>query len=100
MKSVDILIKNANEILTLEGPNKPRIKSEMNNLGIIKGGDIAIENGKIVDIGLNLNYDAESIISKGRTNLSNFARRNDFSRVVVFTKEIVDDLVDIIKERL
>lgn len=73
MKSVDIFIKNANEILSLKGPNKPRIKSEMSDLGIIKRGDIAIENGKIVDIGLNLNYGAEFVINaKGKTVLPGF----------------------------
>jgi imidazolonepropionase len=62
MANVDILIKNANELITLKGPNKPRIKSQMNNLSIIKDGSIAIKEGKIVDIGKNLRYNAEKTI--------------------------------------
>jgi len=62
MANVDILIKNANELITLKGPNKPRIKSQMNNLSIIKDGSIAIKEDKIVDIGKNLRYNAEKTI--------------------------------------
>jgi imidazolonepropionase len=62
MTNVDILIKNANELITLKGPNKPRIKKQMNNLSIIKGGSIAIKDGKIVDVGKNLRCNAEKII--------------------------------------
>ena len=73
METVDILIKNANEIITLKGPNKPRIKKEMNNLGIISNGSIAINNGKIVDIGKNLNYKSENTIdAKGKTVMPGF----------------------------
>lgn len=62
MVNVDILIKNANELITLKGPNKPRIKKQMNNLSIIKDGSIAIKDGKIVDIGKNIRYNAEKTI--------------------------------------
>ena len=40
METVDILIKNANELITLKGPNKPRIKKQMSNLSIINKGDL------------------------------------------------------------
>jgi len=67
METVDILIINANEIITLKGKNQPRIKKEMENLGIIKNGSIAIKNGKIVEIGKNLKYKSEDIIDvKGK----------------------------------
>jgi imidazolonepropionase len=62
MANVDILIKDANELITLRGPNKPRIKNQMNNLSIIKDGSIAIKDGKIVDIGKNLRYNTEKTI--------------------------------------
>ncbi|MDH7517889.1 MAG: imidazolonepropionase [Candidatus Thermoplasmatota archaeon] len=62
MVNVDILIKNANELITLHGHNKPRVKKQMNNLSIIKGGSIAIRDGKIVDVGKNLMYNAEKTI--------------------------------------
>jgi len=63
METVDLIIKNANEIVTLKGPNKPRIKKEMSELSIIKNGSIAIKNGKIFDIGKNLRYKADQKIN-------------------------------------
>ena len=62
METVDILIKNSNELITLKGPNKPRTKKEMSNLSIIKKGSIAIKNGIIVEIGKNLKYKAKKTI--------------------------------------
>ena len=62
METIDILIKNASELITLSGKNSPRIKHEMNDLGIITGGSIAIKNSRIVDVGKNLTYDAATIL--------------------------------------
>ena len=62
MQSVDLLITHASELLTLKGPRKPRIRGQMRNLGIMKNGSIAIQNGGIVDVGRNLRYKAETII--------------------------------------
>jgi len=62
METCDILLKNANELITLKGLNKPRTKNEMNDLSIIKGGSVAIKNGKIVDVGKKLNYKANKTI--------------------------------------
>ena len=73
MEIADILIENINEILTLKGQNKPRIKSEMNDLGIIKNGSIAIKNNKILDIGKNLKYKAlKKIDAKDKIALPGF----------------------------
>lgn len=73
METVDILIKNANEIVTLKGKNKPRISKEMKDLAIINKGSIAINNGKIFDIGKNLNYKSENVInSKGKIVIPGF----------------------------
>ncbi|PNX48456.1 MAG: imidazolonepropionase [Thermoplasmata archaeon M9B1D] len=73
METADILIKNANELITLKGPNKPRIKKQMSNLGIIKKGSIAIKNEKIIDVGTNLKYKAKNIIdAKGKTVMPGF----------------------------
>jgi len=47
MEKADIIIKNAAELITLQGPNRARVKHEMNTLGIIKRGSIAIKDGKI-----------------------------------------------------
>ena len=73
MEIVDILIKNANEIISLKGPNRPRTKKEMNDLKIIKNGSIAIKDGKIFDIGKNLKYKSKKTIdAKGKTVLPGF----------------------------
>ncbi|UCF49962.1 MAG: imidazolonepropionase [Thermoplasmatales archaeon] len=73
MKTVDILIKNANELVTLKGQNNPRKKSEMNNLGVLNNSSIAINDGKIVDIGKNLKYNSEKVIdAKGKTVMPGF----------------------------
>jgi imidazolonepropionase len=63
MESVDLLIIHANELLTLKGPKKPRIREQMRNLGIVKNGSIAIKNGRIVDVGRNLRYKSDNIIN-------------------------------------
>jgi imidazolonepropionase len=48
----DFVIINANELVTLKGSSeKPRVKDEMRNLGIIKNGAVAVKDGKIVAIG-------------------------------------------------
>jgi imidazolonepropionase len=62
MESVDLLITNASELLTLKGPKKPRKREQMNRLSIIKNGSVAIKNGLIVDVGRNLRYKAETTI--------------------------------------
>jgi len=62
METVDILLKNANELITLKGSNSARKKEEMGNLSIIKNGYIAVKDSKIVDVGKNLDYNAKKII--------------------------------------
>ena len=73
MYTVDILIKNANELVTIKGENKPRTKKEISNLSIINSGSIAIKDGNIIEIGKNLKYKAEKIIdAKGKTVMPGF----------------------------
>jgi len=73
METVDILLENANELITLKGPSRPRVKKEMSSLGIIKNGSIAIKNGKIVDVGKNLRYKAKkTIVTSGKTVMPGF----------------------------
>ncbi len=66
METVDVLIKNANELITLRGSNKPRIKNQMSQLSIIKNGSIAIKDGLIFDIGKNLRYKSDKIIDANK----------------------------------
>jgi len=73
METVDILLENANELITLKGSNKPRTKKEMSNLGIIKNGSIAVKDGIIIEIGKNLKYKAKQTIdATGKTVLPGF----------------------------
>jgi len=73
MEKVDILIKNANELITLKGPNSPRKRKEMRDIGIIKNGSVAIKNGIIVGVGKNLSYKAETVVdAKGKTVMPGF----------------------------
>jgi len=73
MKTVDILIKNASELVTLKGYNTPRTKQQMNNLSIINNGSIAVNDGKIVEVGKNLEYSADKTIdAAGKTVMPGF----------------------------
>jgi imidazolonepropionase len=73
METVDILIKNANELITLKGPNNPRTKKQMSNLSIIQKGSIGVRDGKIIETGKNLKCKAEKIIdASGKIVLPGF----------------------------
>jgi imidazolonepropionase len=52
MKTVDLIIKNARQLLTLRSVQKgPRTKDEMENLGVIEDGAVAILGNEIVGVG-------------------------------------------------
>ena len=77
-ENVDVLIVNANEVITLTGFSKrPAAGAEMEKLGIIKDGAVAIKDGIIVDVGnsevLKKRYTADKKIdAKNRTVLPGF----------------------------
>ena len=48
---IDLIIKNAKELLTLSGSQKPRSGKEMDNLSIIENGAVAVNDGLIVAVG-------------------------------------------------
>jgi len=51
-EEVDLLIENAGEVVTLRGGSrKPLVGEQMKNLGIIKDGSVAVNDGKIVAAG-------------------------------------------------
>jgi imidazolonepropionase len=62
MESVDLLVMHASELLSIRGPNKPRVRNQMKDLGCIKNGSLAIRDGLIVDVGRNLQYKAENVL--------------------------------------
>ncbi|UCF58307.1 MAG: imidazolonepropionase [Candidatus Bathyarchaeota archaeon] len=50
-EKVDLLIENASELVTLSGgTQRPLLGERMRDLGIIKGGSIAVRNGRIVSV--------------------------------------------------
>ncbi len=75
---VDILIVDAEELITLKGySERPKIGAELRDLGIIPRGAVAVMNGKIVDVGktdvLVKKYDADLLIdASGKIVLPGF----------------------------
>ncbi|MBS3768365.1 MAG: imidazolonepropionase, partial [Candidatus Cloacimonetes bacterium] len=65
MQKVDLLIKNAKELLTLAS-DKPKTGKDMQDLGIINDGAVAVDNGKIVAVGtttsINREYKAQIVL--------------------------------------
>ncbi|SCG83112.1 imidazolonepropionase [Proteiniborus sp. DW1] len=47
----DIVIKNISQLVTMEGPDRPRIKEEMKNIGLIENGILAISGDEIIYVG-------------------------------------------------
>lgn len=47
----DLVIKNIDKLFTLKGPNRPRAKEEMREVGLIENGIVAIENDRIIYVG-------------------------------------------------
>ncbi len=77
-EKVNLLIVNADELVTLGGGNqKPRVGKQMGELGIIRNGGLAIKDGVIVAVGktpeVTKVYRAETILSaNGKTVLPGF----------------------------
>jgi imidazolonepropionase len=80
-EGVDLLIKNASELVTLSGNNQaPRIKQQMVELGIIEGGAIAVLDGRIVAVGktdeveqdVKITSETRIIDAKGKTVMPGF----------------------------
>ncbi|HLA47282.1 MAG TPA: amidohydrolase family protein, partial [Thermoplasmata archaeon] len=46
-----LIVAHAAELLTLQGPNRPRCKEEMRNIGIIYDGAVVIDSGRIREVG-------------------------------------------------
>ncbi|MBU3902077.1 MAG: imidazolonepropionase [Candidatus Thermoplasmatota archaeon] len=57
----DLLIKNATQLLTVKS-DKPKVKGEMEDLGIINDGAVAVRNNRIFRIDKKINIDAKKTI--------------------------------------
>lgn len=62
METVDLLVTNASELLTLQGPNAPRVQEQMRKLSIIKKGSVAVKHERIIAVGRTLRYKAKKTI--------------------------------------
>ncbi len=77
-EKVDIIIVNANELVTLSGGSqKPRIGGQMQDLGIIRDGAVAVKDGTIAAVGKSSDvtrlYRSENVISaNGKVVLPGF----------------------------
>lgn len=77
-EKADLLIVNANELVTLAGDSqKPRVGKQMRELGIIRDGCLAVRDGRIAAVGKTSEiaklFRAEAIISaNGKTVLPGF----------------------------
>jgi len=67
---IDLLIINAKELLTISGPKRARIRKEMSELGTIEDGAIAVDKGRIIDVGkttqIKKKYHAEETIDANK----------------------------------
>ncbi len=66
----DLVIKNIDNLVSLKGPNKPRIKEEMSEISLIKNGIIAVKGDKIIYVGEgelpeNIETDEDTIFVDG-----------------------------------
>jgi imidazolonepropionase len=67
--TIDLLIKNIAELVCVSADGKPLYGSAMSNLHILRGQSVAIQAGKILEIGsseaLAVKYQAETVIDAG-----------------------------------
>jgi imidazolonepropionase len=77
-EKADLLVVNANELVTLaENNQKPRTGKQMLELGIIHNGALAVKDGRIAAVGktpeITKNFKAENIVSaSGKTVMPGF----------------------------
>ena len=91
MKSVAVL--HASQLVTLAGPNRPRVGPEMSDLAIIRDGGMLIRDGKIEIIGSSAEIeknatDCEIVNAAGRVVLPGFV---DAHAHPVFAGNRLDD---------
>ena len=78
MGHIDLMIIRANEIVTLRGfTEKPAIGGDMRNIGVISSGAVAIQDGKIIEVGksevIEKKYTADTVIdARGKIVLPGF----------------------------
>src|SRR6266705_856248 len=91
MSSLAIL--HASQLVTLSGPKRPRVGTELSALGIIRDGGMLIRNGEIERVGptdeMEKNVgDAEIVDARGRSVMPGFV---DAHTHLVFAGNRLDD---------
>lgn len=80
MQEIDLIIENANELVTIHSKKGYKTREEMNELGIKNNGSVAVKNGKIVAVGekseikneINISTDTIIIDATGKTVIPGF----------------------------
>ncbi len=74
MTGADLILKNASQILTLaRSSDRPLKDIDINTLGIIEDGDVAVKDGQILEAGVGLKLDADKVIDcTGKTVMPGF----------------------------
>ena len=76
MKTIAVL--HSSQLVTLAGPTRPRVRAEMQDLGIIEDGGLLIQDGKIAAVGRSENIQAdlprgsETIDARGKVVMPGF----------------------------
>lgn len=88
-----LAVFNASQIVTLAGPRRPRVGSEMSELKIIRDGGMLIRNGNIETVGLSDDVekklgDADVVDAAGRVVMPGFV---DAHTHLVFAGDRLDD---------
>jgi imidazolonepropionase len=88
-----LAVLHASQLVTLIGPQRPRIGQEMSELGIVRDGGMLVRDGKIVSIGVSdeivkNSHDAEIVDAGGRVVLPGFV---DAHTHLVFAGNRLDD---------
>jgi imidazolonepropionase len=73
-----LLISHASQLITLAGPDRPRVGKEMRDLGLIEDGAVLIEGDRIVavgsteEIGSDLHQEVEEVDARGMVVMPGF----------------------------
>ncbi|MGC1321379.1 MAG: amidohydrolase family protein, partial [Candidatus Udaeobacter sp.] len=91
MSSLAVL--NASQLVTLYGPKRPRVRTELSELAIIRDGGMLVRDGKIERIGASDEIeknvgDAEVVDAGGRVVMPGFV---DAHTHLVFAGNLLDD---------
>ncbi len=63
---VDLIIKNAKQLITMQGPSRARVGKEADDIGIIENGALAIDDKRIIAVGnseqIAIDYQSKNMI--------------------------------------